>query len=152
MLENRPVLAGVIAAASLIAVSLLLYAVLGSGDGSPGTTLADGSATSVPGQSTTSTTFAGSTTAESSTTSTTSLEPALHEWVDRSTVGQPWGNVVDGLLTFRGNPTNTWYGTGPVPESPGILWQYPDAPMCSRSTDLGVTSTWCGNGWNVPMG
>ncbi len=48
---------------------------------------------------------------------------------------------------FRGNPTNTWYGSGPIPETPEVLWRYPEAPMCSESTDLGVTSTWCGNGW-----
>jgi outer membrane protein assembly factor BamB len=67
--------------------------------------------------------------------------------VDRSTVGEPWGTAVEGLLTFRGNPTNTYYGKGPVPTTPEIKWSYPDNAMCSSSTDLGVTSTWCGNGW-----
>jgi outer membrane protein assembly factor BamB len=148
MLENRPVLAGAIAAAALVAVSLLLYAVLGPGGGSPGTTVAGGdSTTSVSEGSTTTTSLDSGTSTEGSTTTTTSPEDALNEWVDRSTVGQPWGDAVDGLITFRGNPTNTWYGTGPVPSAPSILWRYPDEPMCSRSTDLGVTSTWCGNGW-----
>ncbi|MCJ7725967.1 MAG: PQQ-binding-like beta-propeller repeat protein, partial [Acidimicrobiia bacterium] len=41
----------------------------------------------------------------------------------------------------------TYYGTGPLPATPERLWRYPDAPMCSQSTDLGTTSTWCGNGW-----
>ncbi|MDQ4098413.1 MAG: hypothetical protein M3144_11165, partial [Actinomycetota bacterium] len=29
----------------------------------------------------------------------------------------PYGHV-PGLLTFRGNPTRTYYGAGPVPTSP----------------------------------
>ncbi len=81
------------------------------------------------------------------TTTTEALPNPLHAWVDRRTVGEPWGTAVEGLLTFRGNPTNTYYGTGPIPITPEVQWSYPDTPMCSTSTDLGVTSTWCGNGW-----
>ncbi len=62
-------------------------------------------------------------------------------------VGQPWGTVA-GITMFRGNPTRTWYGTGPVPAEPvKPLWRYPDAPMCSRSTSGGETRLWCGTGW-----
>src|SRR5690606_14947370 len=32
---------------------------------------------------------------------------------DAPTEGEPWGDAVAGLLTFRGNPTRTWYGNGP---------------------------------------
>jgi len=72
----------------------------------------------------------------------------LNPWVDRSTVGQRWGSTeVQGSLMFRGNPTNTWYGSGPIPSTPEIKWKFPDSPMCSQSTDLGTTATWCGNGW-----
>lgn len=62
-------------------------------------------------------------------------------------MGKPWGATVDGLLTFRGNPTRTWYGRGPVPQAPGVLWQFPDSAMCSPSSDKGVTRVWCGSGW-----
>lgn len=48
---------------------------------------------------------------------------------------------------FRGNPTRTFYGAGPVPESPGIVWRYPEKPMCGRSTVAGQTKLWCGTGW-----
>ena len=33
-------------------------------------------------------------------------------------VGPAVDDEVDGLLTFRGNPTRSWYGAGPVPERP----------------------------------
>ena len=65
-----------------------------------------------------------------------------------SGVGKPWGGTVDGLLTFRGNPTRTYYGQGPVPKRPGIDWYYPaSGGMCSASSAKGVTKTWCGAGW-----
>ncbi|MFQ5948325.1 MAG: PQQ-binding-like beta-propeller repeat protein [Acidimicrobiia bacterium] len=77
---------------------------------------------------------------------TTETTIPFHRFVDRRSVGQPWGSV-EGLLTFRGNPTGTYYGEGPVPQDPRVLWRYPDQPMCSESTNLGVTKVWCGNGW-----
>ncbi|MEX1288289.1 MAG: PQQ-binding-like beta-propeller repeat protein, partial [Acidimicrobiia bacterium] len=62
-------------------------------------------------------------------------------------VGGPWGSVT-GLLMFRGNPTRTWYGTGPMPATtPDRVWRYPSSGMCSQSTNLGSTTTWCGTGW-----
>ncbi|MEX1281008.1 MAG: PQQ-binding-like beta-propeller repeat protein [Acidimicrobiia bacterium] len=90
------------------------------------------------------------TTSTTQPTPTDSTEAPATDWppsVDRSAVGQPWGDAVAGLLTFRGNPSNTFWGTGPIPDDPAVVWQYPDEPMCGPSTDLGVTSTWCGNGW-----
>ena len=95
--------------------------------------------------------------------------------VGASTVGGPWGE--DGLLSFRGNPTRTWYGRGPVPDEPEVLWRYPDRAMCTeevigfeevpvtggdeaaddaaaggdaptpRTTPSPVTKRWCGTGW-----
>ncbi|GIU92702.1 MAG: hypothetical protein KatS3mg011_1608 [Acidimicrobiia bacterium] len=63
------------------------------------------------------------------------------------TVGRPWG-VVDGLTMFRGNPTRTWYGTGPLPNTRASeLWRYPDLPMCSHSSVGGESRLWCGTGW-----
>ena len=66
--------------------------------------------------------------------------------IPASTVGQPWGSV-PGLTMFRGNPTRTFYGTGPISDSPSILWSYPEGGMCSESTNLGETTVWCGMGW-----
>ena len=61
---------------------------------------------------------------------------------------KPYPNAtVEGLLTFRGNPSRSYYGVGPVPTAPAILRTFPDEPMCKESTDLGVTKVWCGMGW-----
>ncbi len=87
--------------------------------------------------------------------------------------GKPWVPVeatrVEGVLTFRGNPTRNFYGVGPIPSNPKILWRYPisnikkqaqpeptqsepespPAPkkLCGTSIDLEVESLWCGTGW-----
>ena len=61
-------------------------------------------------------------------------------------VGETWGTV-KGLTMFRGNPTRTWYGTGPMPNDPENKWRYPKERMCSPSTSGGKTSIWCGSGW-----
>ncbi len=63
-------------------------------------------------------------------------------------VGRPWGSV-QGLTMFRGNPSRTFYGTGPVVANvPKILWRYPDRPMCSEScVGKNDCKQWCGSGW-----
>ena len=66
--------------------------------------------------------------------------------VPSSTVGRPWGTT-PGLTMFRGNPTRTFYGTGPISDNPSVQWTYPEGGMCSQSTNLGETTTWCGMGW-----
>ncbi|MEX1047503.1 MAG: PQQ-binding-like beta-propeller repeat protein [Actinomycetota bacterium] len=54
-----------------------------------------------------------------------------------------------GLTTFRGNLTRTYYGEGPVPKHPKVLWRYPETGgMCGVSTDGTETKQWCGTGWN----
>ena len=62
---------------------------------------------------------------------------------------KPYPNAtVEGLLTFRGNPSRSYYGAGPVPRTaPTILHQFPEEPMCRESVNLGETKTWCGMGW-----
>ncbi|MBW3578921.1 MAG: PQQ-binding-like beta-propeller repeat protein [Actinobacteria bacterium] len=84
---------------------------------------------------------------------TPSPTPTLHPLVDRSSVGAPWGTVA-GVLQFRGNPTRTWYGLGPVPSSPQVRWRYPDEPMCTDEPIRSRAGTadppvkrWCGTGW-----
>jgi len=53
-----------------------------------------------------------------------------------------------GMTTFRGNATRSWYGLGPVPQHPRILWRYPaEGAMCSISTDQHGARQWCGTGW-----
>jgi outer membrane protein assembly factor BamB len=75
------------------------------------------------------------------------VEPALGPWYPISEVGQPYGEVVPGVLTFRGSPNRTYYGQGPVPDAPQVQWSYPGTKMCSLSSDLQGEREWCGTGW-----
>lgn len=93
------------------------------------------------------TTRPGGNTANSSTPVATSPAQA-GIWSDPNLVGQPYPGKTGGMISFRGNPTRTYYGKGPVPASPKVLWQYPkSSPMCSESTDKLKTVQWCGQGW-----
>jgi outer membrane protein assembly factor BamB len=60
----------------------------------------------------------------------------------------PINPEVPGLTTFRGSLTRSYYGEGPVPRRPRVLWRYPKSGgMCAPSTDESGTQTWCGVGW-----
>lgn len=60
----------------------------------------------------------------------------------------PINTAFPGLTTFRGNATRSYYGQGPLPTAPSVLWRYPSSGgLCSESTNLGVTKVWCGTGW-----
>ena len=63
-----------------------------------------------------------------------------------SQIGKPWGSV-EGITMFRGSPTRTWYGKGPLPSELKVSWRYPEKPMCSFSEAEGETKQWCGSGW-----
>jgi outer membrane protein assembly factor BamB len=93
----------------------------------------------------------GTTTAEPSAAvgGTPSGPPATATWSDPARVGRPYGDKVTGLLAFRGNPTRTYYGSGPVPRTaPDKLWQFPrTGGMCAKSIDAKGERTWCGSGW-----
>jgi outer membrane protein assembly factor BamB len=89
------------------------------------------------------------------TTSTTEPEPeGEYFWTDADVLadpegfGQPYPNArVEGLLTFRGNPSRSYYGVGPVPAAPTRLHRFPSEPMCRESANLGEVKVWCGMGW-----
>lgn len=69
-------------------------------------------------------------------------------WVDPRMVGVAPPGPVAGLLTFRGSPTRSFHGTGPVPSEPEIAWRYPETGgLCRLSTVGSDTQTWCGTGW-----
>ncbi len=69
-----------------------------------------------------------------------------HPLVDRSSVGEPWGTV-EGVTTFRGNPTRTFYGRGPVPGDPAVAWRYPEGALCMTEQTSSGDRRWCGTGW-----
>lgn len=52
--------------------------------------------------------------------------------------GGSWGSVT-GLLQFRGNPTRTFYGRGPVPADPQVRWRYPERALCTEKV-VGYTT------------
>jgi outer membrane protein assembly factor BamB len=60
---------------------------------------------------------------------------------------EPINTGVEGLTTFRGNATRTYYGEGPVPLDPVIGWRMPTERMCSVSFVGIESSEWCGTGW-----
>ncbi|MDE0805226.1 MAG: PQQ-binding-like beta-propeller repeat protein [Acidimicrobiales bacterium] len=83
-------------------------------------------------------------------TTTTTTAPPYDGWSDPAASGQPWPNAtVEGLLTFRGNPTRSFYGAGSVPKTePDVGFRFPETGgMCGESTNLGTTKVWCGMGW-----
>ena len=62
----------------------------------------------------------------------------------------PINTKIAGLTTFRGNATRTYYGQGPVPKDPKIIWRYTGGSagdLCSSSENKGETKVWCGTGW-----
>ena len=69
-------------------------------------------------------------------------------WVDPDSSGRPWtdlGATTEGLLTFRGNPTRTFHGQGPVPIQPEVQWTFDVG--CSISPVAEEAKLWCGTGW-----
>jgi hypothetical protein len=131
-------------------LGFLAFLLVGPRDAS-GDTVADPGSTqpATGGGSGTDPTTAPGSTAPGETPATTAPSTAQQRepnTIPGFTVGQPWGTTV-GLTMFRGNPTRTYYGTGPLSDSPSVAWTYPESGMCSESTNLGVTTTWCGMGW-----
>lgn len=127
-------------------VGLIAFLVVGPKEDSGVTVGGETTVTSTDTGDTTTSTLTGDTTSGESTTSVTSGQVRQPGDIPSWTVGQPWGTV-QGLVMFRGNPTRTYYGSGPIADPPTQLWRYPDSPMCSQSTNLGETTTWCGMGW-----
>ena len=69
----------------------------------------------------------------------------------------PINTAFPGLTTFRGNASRSFYGEGPIPKHPTVLWRYPSSGgLCSQSSDQEGKRLWCGTGWtgqpNVVVG
>lgn len=114
----------------------------GPGDGETVTTLPDVTTTTEPSDTT-----GTSDAATSTSTTTTTLAPRPTGVVTADTLFRPWGTV-EGLTMFRGNPTRTFFGTGPVPTTaPDRLWRYPDSAMAGLSPVGSEQKWWYGTGW-----
>ena len=61
---------------------------------------------------------------------------------------KPANRSFEGVTTFRGNESRSYYGEGPVPLDPVVRWRHPErAKLCSESI-VGVdVAEWCGTGW-----
>jgi outer membrane protein assembly factor BamB len=153
----------VLVACMAIAVLAILIAVHGRGD-DDGTAGSGSSTSTTATESSSSTGSSGSTdsasttdepdgtttsaTAGTSSPNTTIATYNAAEPGDTRVAGTFYGPIntaFEGLTTFRGNASRTYYGEGPVPSDPEILWKF--GPMSGKSTDLGETSTWTGTGW-----
>jgi outer membrane protein assembly factor BamB len=89
----------------------------------------------------------GSAPDQSTTTTSSTLPLRPTGVVTAETVFEPWGTV-EGLTMFRGNPTRTFFGTGPVPqEAPDRLWRYPNEAMAGLSPVGNQEKWWYGTGW-----
>jgi outer membrane protein assembly factor BamB len=133
----------VVAAGFVLGLAVYLVTRDGDGASAPPASVAAAPATS-PGSTTGST--APTTTTSLAVTSTTLPPDREPGTVPAFTIGRPWGTTV-GMTMFRGNPTRSYYGIGPVPDSPTVAWRYPEEQMCSPSSEGGVTRIWCGMGW-----
>jgi len=147
---GRLVQANLILAALATGVAAVWYVTRDAGDDAIEVTPAT-TTTAVPVTTRPTTTLATTTTSTTTTSTTagpTTTTTTIYEgWVDPAAVGVAWGDTVEGVLTFRGSPTRSYYGEGPVPRDPQVLWSFPEGGMCSQSTTGGVTKTWCGMGW-----
>ena len=143
----------------VVAVGVFLVAALLAGLVLSVTSLIVDSNSSVDSISTTSSTLSSTTSSTPPATTkppttTTTTEPPQPEptWVDPQSSRQRWGSgATPGVLTFRGSPTRSWYGTGPIPASqPSIQWTYPSPDqegLCSPAPWQGSEVDWCGTGW-----
>jgi len=128
-------------------VAGVVAALLVSADGKDGQRAAHSTTSAVPADRPTASTATVTSTAASPTTTT--VVPALpaDRLADPRRFGTPYSDTVTGLLTFRGNPSRSYHGEGPVPRAPEIAWKFPESAMCHDSSEFGETRTWCGMGW-----
>ena len=140
-------MAGGVTAVVVIALIAGIVSLFGGGDdtasdGSGGNAAENGSDSGSDGEA------AAEQPAEDEDASQVPVERIDGMLVNPASSGHMWSEKVPGLLTFRGNPTRTYYGRGDVPKAPKVSWFSPeDGGMCSSSSAKGETKTWCGMGW-----
>lgn len=137
----------------IAALSLTASACIAGGENVVGTGPSDTGNTAGLGDSTTTITEGPidgetTTTGEDTTSTTTTTVPDRPPGVvTAESVYQPWGSVV-GLTMFRGNPSRTYFGSGPLPEdAPDVAWRFPDGPMAGQSAEGSQNRWWTGMGW-----
>jgi outer membrane protein assembly factor BamB len=127
----------------LLAALLLAAALTACTAGATSGTTPPATLTTIPPVAAATSTIPPPTTVPPTTTTTTTAAPGI---VTPESLGQPWGEVT-GLTMFRGNPTHTFHGTGPIPNGLEVLWRFPDRALCGSSPVGGENKVWCGTGW-----
>ena len=78
-------------------------------------------------------------------------EPPLARQHEPVVVPAPINELYEGVSTFRGNASRTYYGEGPVPADPRVAWRIPTTGPACRLSAEGLEGTelkeWCGTGW-----
>ena len=138
------------AAFLLLSLGLLASACVAGGDNIVAVDATSSTVTTLP-EITTSTTPTGEGNGEvvdtTTSSTTTTLPPRPTGVVTADTLFRPWGTV-EGLTMFRGNPTRTFFGTGPLPDTaPDRLWRYPESAMSGLSPVGSEEKWWTGTGW-----
>ncbi len=105
------------AIACVVLVPILVMLVVIGRNRSDTTASSTGPTSDQAGDDTTDSSTSDAVAVDASDTSLAPLEP-YDGWVNPASVGGPYSDKVDGLLSFRGNPTRTYYGKGPVPTAP----------------------------------
>jgi hypothetical protein len=151
--RRRQIITASAAVVAVLGLLVLGWSVLGGGGSD--TASSDGASTTAPGSSSdgSSMTTAGGRT-DSKTDSkggkdlTQVPAKATDQFVNPASSGRMWSAKVPGTLTFRGNPTRTYYGRGDVPKAPKVRWFSPKTGgMCASSSVAGQSKVWCGSGW-----
>jgi len=82
------------------------------------------------------------------TTAVTTTTTTLPEPGDKREPGSHYGPIntaFAGVTMFRGNGSRTYYGEGPLPRKPEVLWRF--GPMEGLSTHNHQPKVWTGVGW-----
>ncbi len=132
----------------LSSIALLVSACVAGGENVVAANPAGSVTTLPPISTTTPNSGTGSTTPTSpAATTTTTLPERPTGVVTPETVFEPWGSV-NGLTMFRGNPTRTFYGSGPIGDAPPTQqWRFPNEPMSGLSPVGSEEKWWSGMGW-----
>lgn len=82
------------------------------------------------------------------TTAEQKAAPSEAEAPQEKVAFAPINTAYPGLSMFRGNAHRAYYGEGPVPRNPRVLWRFPEgSAMSGSSSEGGESRIWSGTGW-----
>jgi outer membrane protein assembly factor BamB len=147
--QRRRLVRWSIVLACLIVIVVVVVVALYGCSGSGGTGGAgSGKTTSTKAGSSSTTGGVGTSTTGGTGSTATTIADAGSGPGDVRTPGSFYGPInttFAGLTMFRGNGSRTYYGEGPLPSNPQILWRF--GPMSGMSMTEGKMKLWTGTGW-----